>query len=104
LETGAKGASLDENPQPFELIELIEPFEHDKPPKPPKPQKPPKPLSPKTFPFAVSAIIVNSPYAIFKKKIIQRTVNRFIQINFISSIDRRENACVIASGKNFKMV
>jgi hypothetical protein len=87
--------SADRNPQPFEPIEpieRIEPFEHDKPPKPQKHLKPPKPLKllkplQKTFPFAVSAIIVNSPYAIFKKKIIQRTVNRFIQINFISSID-----------------
>jgi len=67
--------SADENLQPFELIERIEPFEHDNPQKLPKPQKPPKPLvrvenfQPlQTFPFAVSAIIVNSPNAIFKKK------------------------------------
>jgi hypothetical protein len=71
--------------QPFEHIELIEPFEHDKPQKPLVRVENFQPLQ--TFPFVVSAIIVNSPYAIFKKKIIQRTVNRFIQINFISSID-----------------
>jgi len=62
LETGAKTASADENPQPFVRVENFQPL------KPLKPPKPHKPLSPKTFPFVVSAIIVNSPYAIFKKK------------------------------------
>jgi hypothetical protein len=70
------------NPQPFVRVEDFQPLQ---PPKPPKLPKPPKHIP--TFPFAVSAIIVNSPNAIFKKKIIQPTVNRFIQINFISSID-----------------